>query len=130
MRPSLLNAYRMTRYEVGDIDIRIGRRSSAMDNLMRSLGVRQAAFITAYNPFSRTMPPGWNQRMLTRLASTIRRRALRLGRGSWRRWSEVLLVVFGDIPPMVRLARRFRQYGILTIRIGQPARLRLVSRLA
>jgi hypothetical protein len=127
MRPSLLKAYRESRYEVVGIDVRIGRRSPAMDELLSSHGTREAAFITAYNPFSRVMPAGWNRRMQARMVASLRRRPILPGSGSWRRWSEAHLVVFGDSRPTCRLARRFRQYAIVMVRIEQPARLLITS---
>ena len=87
----MLIAYRKTSYKAAGIEVRIGRRSPAMDRLLSSHGVREAVFITAYNPFSRVMPPGWNQRMQLRLAQVLRRRQCLPAQGSWRRWSEAHL---------------------------------------
>jgi hypothetical protein len=98
-----------------------------MDRLLLSHGVREGVFITAHNPFSRVMPPGWNQRMQVRLAETARGRPFLAGRGWWRRWSESHLVVFGDPRPAQKLARRFRQNGIVIVRLRQPARLLITS---
>jgi hypothetical protein len=130
MRPALLKAYRETRYEVRGIEIRIGRHSAAMDELLLFRGMREAVFITAYNPFSRVRPCGWNRRMQTQLAEVLRRRPALTGKGSWRGWCEAHFLVLGDIRPARRIARRFRQYGIVIIRIRQPARVLLTSRLA
>ncbi|MDR3532546.1 MAG: DUF3293 domain-containing protein [Rhodopila sp.] len=130
MRPSLLRAYRMTCYEVAGIQVRIGRRSSAMDACLLSYGVHEAVFITAYNPFSRPMPPGWNRRMQARLAQAVRRRPVLVASGHWRRWSEAHLVVFGDVRPARGLARRFRQNAIVIVRRGQPARFLVASALS
>jgi hypothetical protein len=124
--PALLRAYRAARYGVEGAEVRIGRRSAEMDRLLREHGVREATFITAYNPFSRIMPLGWNTRMQTRLRLAVRRRPVLSGRGFWRRWSEAHLIVFGDARPVRWLARRFRQHGIVVIRSGQPARLTMV----
>jgi hypothetical protein len=129
-RPLLLKAYRETCYQVSGVEVRIGRRSSAMNKMLLSRGAREAAFVTAYNPFSRIMPSGWNLRMQARLLEALRRRPILPGNGSWRRWSEAHLVVFGDTRPTRRLARRFRQYGIVIVRIGQPAYLLMTSILA
>jgi hypothetical protein len=123
----MLIAYRKTSYKAAGIEVRIGRRSPAMDHLLSSHGVREAVFITAYNPFSRVMPPGWNQRMQLRLAQVLRRRQCLPAQGSWRRWSEAHLMVLGDTRPVRRQARRFRQNGIVMFRSGQPARLLVVS---
>jgi Protein of unknown function (DUF3293) len=124
-----LTAYRKTTYEAAGIEIRIGRRSPAMDRLLASHGVRQAVFITAYNPFSRVMPPGWNHRMQARLAQGLRRRRVLPANGSWRRWSEAHLIVFGDVRPVCRLTGPFRQNAIVIVGRGQPAQLRLAPRL-
>jgi hypothetical protein len=123
MRPSLLRAYRETTYQAGFCDVRVGRRSLAMDRLLFSVGAREAVFITAYNPFSRVMPPGWNQRMQTRLAETVRRHHALTASGRWRRWSEVHLLVFADGRRIKKLAHLFRQHGIVIVRRRQPARL-------
>lgn len=123
MRPSILRAYRETRYEAGGIAVQIGRRSAAMDALLTSFGVREAAFITAYNPRSRRMPFGWNQRMQGRLAQTVRRCPSLTGVGHWRGWAEAHLLVFDDARKAKRQARRFRQNGIVIVRIRQLAYL-------
>ncbi len=43
----LLAAYRRTDYEAGGAVARIGRRSAAVDALLRRLGAREGAFVTA-----------------------------------------------------------------------------------
>jgi hypothetical protein len=116
-------AYRNTKYWVGGIEVRIGRRSRPMDGLLASYGVRQAVFITAYNPFSRVMPSGWNLRMQAALMRTLRRYRILIASGSWRRWSESHVVVLGDPRPALRLMRLFRQNGIVIVRVRQNARL-------
>jgi hypothetical protein len=121
-----LRAYRNTRYEVGDIAITIGRRATAMDSLLASYGVREGVLITAYNPFSRVMPSGWNQRMQSRLAQALRRRPILPAKGSWRRWSEAHVLTFGDIRPTRRLLGVFRQNAIVIVRVRQPARLLVI----
>jgi hypothetical protein len=123
VRPALLKAYRETFYTVGDVEVRIGRRSQAMDRLLLVRGVRQATFITAYNPYSRKMPPGWNQRMQGRLAASVRRRPILSAQGTGRRWSEAHLLVLGDVRLARLKARQFRQNAIVIVRLGQPVRL-------
>jgi Protein of unknown function (DUF3293) len=121
--PALRRAYHMTDYTVSGITLRIGRRSAAMDQLMQSRQRREAAFITAYNPYSHPMPPGWNRRMQQRLMQAARRWPMLPASGRWRRWCEVHLVIFAPRPCAVVLARRFRQHGIVMVRRGQPASL-------
>ena len=67
LSPRLLGAYRRTVYAVDGVELRIGRHSSAMDALLRRLGVREAVLITAWNPMSRRMPMEWNARAQRRL---------------------------------------------------------------
>jgi hypothetical protein len=98
-----------------------------MDGLLRSHAAQQAVFVTAYNPYSRVMPAGWNQRMQARLRQAMRRRKALAGRGFLRRWSEAHLIVFGDARPVQQTARRFRQLAIVIIRRGRPARLVIAS---
>jgi Protein of unknown function (DUF3293) len=121
--PALQRAYRMTQYSVAGVTLRIGRRSAPMDQLLRSRHQREAAFITAYNPYSRPMPPGWNRRVQQRLTQAARRWPMLPACGQWRRWSEAHLVVFAPRPCAMVLARRFRQHGIVMLRRGQPALL-------
>jgi hypothetical protein len=108
---------------MGGIKVTIDRRSAAMDRVLSSYGVREAVFISAHNPFSRIMPPGRNHRMQTRLAQSLRRHPVLPAKGSWRRWSEVHLVVFADARLSRRLLRLYRQNAIVIVRLRQPARL-------
>jgi len=126
LHPALVRAYRQTGYEAGGIKVHIGRRSAAADHLLLAHGTRTAVFITAYNPRSRRMPPEWNQRMQTRLRHAVGRRPVLWGRSIAGHWSEAHLLVFGDPRPIHRLARHYRQYGIVIVRQGQPARLVVV----
>jgi hypothetical protein len=125
--PRLLSAYRKTAYRVAGIVVCIGQRCAAMDRLLAGRRVREAAFITAHNPFSRRMPRGWNDRMQSRLAESLAGRMPVTATGSWQRWSEAHFVVFGNWRPTLRMARRFRQNGIVIIRLRQPASLLLAS---
>jgi hypothetical protein len=117
-------AYLRTAYEAGGIAVRIGARSRAFDALLRRHRARSAAFVTAWNPFSRRMPEGWNGRMLARLRQAARGRVLAEGIGRAGRWWERHLLVGGDPRWIARLARRFRQNAIVVIAPGRPAVLR------
>src|SRR5690349_7471048 len=121
--PLLHRAYRMTDYTVAGITLRIGRRSARMDRLLLARRQREAAFITAYNPFSRPMPPGWNRRMQDSLRHASSRWPVLPASGHWRRWCEAHLVILAPRPCVTVLARRFRQRGIVIHRFGQPTRL-------
>jgi Protein of unknown function (DUF3293) len=127
LQPGLLRAYRNTCYEAAGIQIRIGIYSAATDRLLLTHGARSAALITAYNPFSRVMSPAWNRRMQAGLLQALsRRRALPAG-GSLGQWSEAHFLVFGDPRPVRRLARLYRQYAIVIVRVGQPPRLAMTE---
>lgn len=132
--PGLLAAYRRTAYRVRDADRgedaegRIGRRSPQIDAVLGAMGVRQGAFVTAWNPLSRPMPGRWNARMLDRLAASLRRLPSRRGSGVARGWCEAHLLVGADPRRVAVAARRFRQLAIIAVRRGAPARLVLLPR--
>jgi Protein of unknown function (DUF3293) len=125
--PGLLRAFRATRYEADGIDVRIGRRSIEMDAWLSGMGARTGGFITAWNPLSRRMPEGWNQRMQHRLAERLRRHAAVPARGVLHRWHEAHLLTAAHPARLLRLARSFRQRGVVVIRRDQPARLMLLD---
>jgi hypothetical protein len=127
LRPALLRAYRNTCYEAAGIQIRIGIYSAATDRLLLTHGARSAAFITAYNPFSRMMPLHWNQRMQAGLLRALSRRRVLLAGGSLGRWSEAHFLVFGDPRPVRRLARRYRQCAIVIVHLGQSPRIAMTA---
>jgi hypothetical protein len=110
-------AYRATDYAAGGgIAARIGRRVAGLD-------WRVAVFLTAWNPYSRRMPDGWNRRMQACLRAWLRGRTVLAGTGTLGRWREEMLLVALDPARAMVLARRFRQRGIVVVRRGQPARL-------
>jgi hypothetical protein len=121
MPPRLLRAYRQTRYSAGGVVVRIGWRPP--DALFDQIGSREAVFVTAWNPRSRRMPLGWNARMQRRLAERLRRFAVIPADGTLGHWHEVHLLVVTDVRRMLRLARIFRQLGVVAMRRGRPARL-------
>ena len=123
LAPALLRAFLATRYEAAGAVAVIGRRSAAIDALLSSSAVPRAGFITAWNPFSRRMPPGWNARLLSRLREATRGHVLAEGHGRLGRWAERHLLVAGDPRRLAVLARRFRQHAIVVVAPGRPARL-------
>jgi hypothetical protein len=126
MRARLLAAYRRTEYGAGGAAARIGRRSPAVDAVLRGLGTREGAFVTAWNPRSRRMPSGWNARMLARLRAAARRLPCAEGEGRARRWAERHLLLAADPRRAAALAQRFRQSAMVVARVGAPARLVLL----
>ena len=127
IHPGLLAAYRNTVCRAGDASVRVGRRCAGMDRLLVAHSVRLGAFISADNPYSRRMPPGWNRRMRLRLGEALRRRRYLPAIGCWRDWSEAHCLVLGDPAAAIRLARRFRQNAIVIIGLRQAAYLLITS---
>jgi hypothetical protein len=79
MRAGLRAAFARTACEAGGITCHIGERCAAMDASLRARRWRSAGFVTAWNPFSRRMPPSWNARMQNRLRAAARGRVLAEG---------------------------------------------------
>ncbi len=123
MTARLRAAYAASGYEAAGAVARIGRRSAAVDALLRRLGARQGGFVTAWNPFSRKRPRGWNERMHVRLLQATRRLARSEGWGGTPEWQEHHLLLAVDPRRIGVLARRFRQNAIVAVRVGHPARL-------
>lgn len=121
--PRMARAWRQTAYRAGEAVARIGRRSPAMDALLRAMGVRRGAFVGAANPLGRRMPEGWNRRMHRRLGERLRRLTRREGEGVGRGWSEPHWLIGGDPRPALRLARAFRQLGAVIVERERPALL-------
>ena len=123
--PRLLRAYRDTIYQANGTDIRIGRRSSNLP--LERLGARTAVLLTAWNPWSRRMPVGWNHRMQRALLLRLRRFRLVGAQGSLGCWHEAMFLVAGDPRPLVRLAATFRQRAVVVLRRGDKARVQLLG---
>jgi hypothetical protein len=119
----LLKAYRQTSYVAGNAEVRIARRSSAMDALLSAHGARIGVFVTAWNPWSRRMPPGWNRRMQMLLKQRVRQYSTFPAEGSWRRWHEDHLLLLAEPRIASRVARQFRQVAVVVVKRGQPAAL-------
>jgi hypothetical protein len=112
---------------VGPAVARIGRRSAAVDAVLTRMGTRSGVFVTAWNPNSRAMPAGWNRRVQRCLEARLRRYVRLPADGSLRRWHEAHLLVAGDPRPVLRLARVFRQHGVVLVVRHQAARLALLA---
>lgn len=120
---ALRAAYRRTVYAVPEGSVRIGRCSPVVDRLLLGTGRRDAVLITAWNPYSRRMPPGWNLRRQQALAAMLRRFPTWPAQGRARGWAEDHLLVLMPHAQGQVLARRFQQNAIIALRRGQPARL-------
>ncbi len=125
LRPSLLRAYHLTSYHAAGQAVRIGCHPPG--SLLAHLRSRHAVFITAWNPLSRRMPRGWNDRAQRRLELHLRRFRSLNGHGSLGTWHEAHLLVAGHPGAISRIARRFRQSAIVVLQQGRKARLMLLQ---
>ena len=122
----LIAAYRRSDYRIGDVVVRIRRRSAAMDLLLRRHGVRAAVLTGAWNPLSRRMAEGWNRQMDARLREHLRQYSWLPAEGGAGRWQEAHALVLGDERSALVLSRRFRQRAVVLLRRGQQARLVII----
>jgi hypothetical protein len=122
--PRLLRAYRLTRYRAVGYEIHIGQR--VPDALFSQLQSRTGMLLTAWNPFSRRMPDGWNATMQGQLRQRLRRFSVLEAEGSLRGWREAMLLVSGPPERTIRLARQFRQHAVVALRQGARTRLILL----
>jgi hypothetical protein len=124
----LARAFQATAYQVGSIAIRPGRRCPGAVALLRRMGAREGAFVTACNPMARRQAPGWNAVAQRRLREAAGRwpmlpalsqplRALHAG------WAEDQWFVAAPPRCVARLGRRFRQRAILAVGRDGVARL-------
>ncbi|HTW70740.1 MAG TPA: DUF3293 domain-containing protein [Acetobacteraceae bacterium] len=105
----------------------IGRRSKEMDAWLGRIGAHAGGFISAWNPLSRRMPQGWNDRMQRRLAERLHRHAIMPASGTLHRWHEAHLLTAAHPKRLLRLARLFRQRGVVVVKCRQTARLMLLD---
>ena len=128
----LLQAYRNTRYCVqlplGEIVLRVGKHSPAVDALLHAHGLHVWVFITADNPGSIRDEHG-NPARRAQLRSHVQQLGLPsfLGRGigddpEWPA-EESLLVLGLDAEEAIALGRQFGQLALLAGELGGPARL-------
>jgi hypothetical protein len=131
---ALERAYRATTYRAfvpgsSPIDLLVGQRSPALDRLLARAGAREWAFMTAWNPASRSLPR-WNN------AQRQRRLLCLLYGGAWlvlpgagipsgQDWLPEASFLVLAIPQgrAARLARMFGQHAIVAGRRGRPANL-------
>lgn len=129
--PDLIAVYRATVYRVGGIDFRIDVAAPALDALLTTHDVAQAAFITAYNPFSEPRGNAENVAANARLAADLD--AAGFSRmagegidpsGQWQ--AEASFLVFGlSRPQAIALAKKYGQAGFVFLRRGFPPELAL-----
>ena len=122
-----MRAYQTALYRAAGLDLRIGRRSQALDGLLHGMNARQAVLITACNPRSKRMPKGWNTRMMARLHAALHRRTAypaQSGSGAWR---EAQFLAACPEAWGAHLARHFRQNAMVALRPGRAPRLLILA---
>jgi hypothetical protein len=134
MTSSLDGIYRSTTYRVliaGDapIDLRIGEPSARLDLVLVSHGADAWAFISAWNPASRELPPAQNDARHAELLAIIGERGWSCLDGSgipadsdWTAEASVLVLGI-SLDEAVALGRRFGQNAIVAGRRGAAAEL-------
>jgi hypothetical protein len=129
---ALIKAYRATDYNVhapAPFTLRIDQASAACDAVLASHGAEGAAFLTAWNPFSKQLPLADNTAAQARLAADLDMVSTAIlpgdGRGQIGNWPpEPSLFALG-IPQAdaTRLAKAYHQNAYVWITRGQPAQL-------
>jgi len=118
----LLNAYLETNYHVSGqpgFVLKIDQSSEQLLNAYQRLDVKSAAFITAYNPFSKQLSPTENWDRHTKLVQEMESRKLAfvdgIGQHPSNNWpGEPSILVFGiDRATAEALGRQFEQNAIV-----------------
>jgi Protein of unknown function (DUF3293) len=133
MQSGLVLAYRATDY-VAHSDgraflIRIGHHSLIIDGLLTSKKARSGAFITAWNPFGKSLSAGanayWDRELKGYLSAHRLAYFAGEGRGNTGEWPpESSIFAFGmSRTQAASIGRRFRQNAIVYVPLGRPAEL-------
>jgi hypothetical protein len=133
MPSDLVLAYRATEYVAYDDSrnflVRIGHHSLVIDELLARMKARSGAFITAWNPFSKSLAAGANAYWDRELKSYLGARGFAFlageGRGEIGEWpAESSIFAFGmSRTQAATIGRRFRQNAIVYVPLGRPAEL-------
>ena len=129
MRSGLVLAYRATDYVAFSDSraflVRIGHHSLVIDGLLTRMKTRSGAFITAWNPFSKSQSAGanayWDRELSARGFAFLAGE----GRGEIGVWPpESSILAFGmSRAQAASIGRRFRQNAIVYVPLGRPAEL-------
>ncbi|MBY0334974.1 MAG: DUF3293 domain-containing protein, partial [Acetobacteraceae bacterium] len=117
-------------YRAGQAGGRVGRRAPALEALLRGWGAREAAFLTAWNPWGRPRGDAANARAHARLLGETRRLRRATGWCGTREWRELTLLLAADPRRIATLARRHRQAAVVHLRLGCALRLAYSPRFA
>ena len=121
---ALERAYRRSDYAAAGAVARIGRRSAAVDAWLARHCARQGGFVGAWNPFSRRMPRGWNDRMLARLRAAARRLPQAEGSGGDGPWRERHVLLAGDPQSLPTVLARLEDSPATVVRLDTGTRAR------
>jgi Protein of unknown function (DUF3293) len=126
-------AYRATDYVAFDDSrsflVRIGHHSLVIDGLLTKMKTRSGAFITAWNPFSKSQSAGANAFWNRELKGYLNARGFAFlageGRGEIGEWPpESSIFAFGmSRVQAASVGRLFRQNAIVYVPLGRPAEL-------
>ncbi|MGH8791905.1 MAG: DUF3293 domain-containing protein [Stackebrandtia sp.] len=129
----LAEAYRHTTYRAtaphGTIDIRVGARCHALDDLLVRRRMRAWGFLTAWNPGSRELSLSENRRRNLMLEDRLRDLGAltlpSLGIGDDQTWTpeESVLALGLDPEASVRIGREFQQNAVVAGRLGEAPEL-------
>lgn len=129
----LFQAYAATDYVVfgpaGDVTIRVGERSAAVDRLLCRYRARTATFVTAWNPYSKVVGRLANGAADRQLESWLNRRRLARvageGRGTVGDWppEKSALILGLSRRQACALGRAFGQNAVVFVAFRRPAEL-------
>ncbi len=139
-RERLAAAFRAALYRIdgpsGPIDLRIGRRSAALDRLLERAGVRCWAFLTAVNPGARRADAEENSSRLARFDAELADHGFawlagvsRDPSGAWPAEPSRLVLQI-DAEAARALARKWGQLALLTGEAGAAVHLQWVTSAA
>jgi hypothetical protein len=127
------SSYLATNYVVNnrgrEVIIRPGYKSRDVDGLLARCGVRDAAFVTAWNPYSRLLSISLNRERQRHLEKQLLRMGLRYlkgeGRGEIGAWPpEESALVLGATREIAKaIGRRWQQNAIVFVRLRHKAEL-------
>jgi hypothetical protein len=133
MQSNPVLAYRATDYvafsDARTFSIRVGQHSLVVDGLLTRMKTRSGAFITAWNPFSKSQSAGANAYWDRELKACLSARGFAFlageGRGEVGEWPpEPSILAFGmSRVQAASIGRRFRQNAIVYVSLGRPAEL-------
>jgi|688.fasta_scaffold1696703_1 hypothetical protein len=126
---NLIDAYKGTKFMVFDLPIviEIDKKCRELDELLNQQHANEWAYITAWNPFSKTLPDDENDRRHLALTELLQGFTYFEGEGvgsdaSWKPEKSLLIL---SIPKTkaIEIGKIFEQNAIVCGRIDEPAEL-------